>query len=135
MKVIADTNLLVRVIVRDDDAQAQTALRILENATLVVISLPCFCEFVWVLGSVYRLPRSQIGFSVRMIMERANVLTDTTAVTVGLRMLDSGGDFADGVIAAAGAAMGGETFVSFDRKAIAQLGSIGLPARHAGEFA
>lgn len=111
------------------------ALDALENAELVVISLPCFCEFVWVLDRVYRLSRDNIALSVRMIMERANVVTDTVVTTAGLRMLDRGGDFADGVIAAAGASMGGETFVSFDRKAIARLGAMGMAAKHASELA
>ena len=53
----------------------------------------------------------------------------------GLRVLDAGGDFADGVIAAAGAGMGAETFVSFDCRAVARVKEIGIPAKHPGEFA
>lgn len=128
MRITADTNLLVRIIVRDDEVQAQTAVNILEEAEMVVISLPCFCEFVWVLESVYRFSRDKVAMSVRKIIGRANVTTDAAAVFAGLRVLDAGGDFADGVIAAAGAAMGGETFVSFDRKAVARVKAIGMPA-------
>lgn len=135
MKITADTNLLVRVIVRDDLAQAQTALEVLENAELVAITPTCFCEFAWVLDRVYRLPRDRIALSVRMVMDRANVVTNTVAVNAGLRMLDEGGDFADGVIAAVGAGMGGETFVSFDRKAITRFREMGMPAKHASAFA
>jgi len=36
----------------------------------------------------------------------------------GLAILDAGGDFADGVVAFDGQRFGGETFVSFDRKAV-----------------
>ncbi|WP_163265937.1 type II toxin-antitoxin system VapC family toxin [Chelativorans alearense] len=135
MKVTADTNLLVRIVVRDDEAQARTALKLLAGAEAVAVSLPCFCEFVWVLDRIYRLSRDKIAMSVRMIMERGNVTTDTAAVTAGLRILDAGGDFADGVIAAAGLSLGGETFVSFDRKAVARLSAMGMPAQHASEFA
>lgn len=134
MKITADTDLLVRVIVRDDVIQAKAALDVLENAELVVISPICFCEFVWVLDRVYGLPRDSVALSVRAVMDRANVVTDTVALAAGLRMLDAGGDFADGVIAAAGADMGGETFVSFDKKAIARLGAVGIPAKHASEL-
>ena len=134
MKVTADTSLLVRIVVRDDEAQARTALKILAGAEAVAISLPCFCEFVWVLDRVYRLSRDRIAMSVRMIMKRGNVTTDTAGVAAGLRILDAGGDFADGVIAAAGASMGSETFVSFDRKAVACLGATGMPARLANEY-
>lgn len=130
MRITADTNILARIIVRDDIDQAQTALRVLESADAVFITLPCLCEFVWVLDSVYGLPRDKVAQSVRAIIERANVSADMAAITAGLRLLDAGGDFADGVIAAAGAAAGSETFVSFDRKAVARIGAIGLSARH-----
>jgi len=43
------------------------------------------------------------------------------AVDAGPVMLDAGGDFADGVIACEGSWLGGATFVSFDKKAIALL--------------
>lgn len=36
-------------------------------------------------------------------------------------MLDSGGDFADGVIAFAGRSLGGEVFLSFDKQAARRL--------------
>lgn len=43
------------------------------------------------------------------------------AVEAGLLMLNAGGDFAYGVIAFEGQWLGGETFVSFDQKAVALL--------------
>lgn len=135
MKITADTNILVRVIVRDDVSEASTALRILENADAVVLPLPCLCEFAWVLERTYGLSRTLVAASLRGIIQRGNVQTDTEAVGTGLRVLDAGGDFGDGVIAATGAAMGGEMFVSFDRKAVSSLGAIGVPARHAASFA
>jgi predicted nucleic-acid-binding protein len=122
------------LIVRDDIAQAKTALNVLEAADTVFVPLPCICEFVWVLDSVYALPRDKVAKSIRALIVRANIVVDRMAVSAGLRLLDTGGDFADGVIASAGAAMGAETFVSFDRKAINRLGRMGLSARHAGEL-
>ena len=135
MRITADTNILVRVIVRDDIPQAQKALRILAAADAVFIPLPCLCEFVWVLDKTYGLSRESTGSAIRGIVERANVATDVGAVDAGLRVLGSGGDFADGVMAAAGTAMGAEAFVSFDREAVARVAAIGLNARNAREFA
>jgi predicted nucleic-acid-binding protein len=43
-------------------------------------------------------------------------------------MLEAGGDFADGVIAYDGLRLGGETFVSFDRKAVTLLKDLGQSA-------
>ena len=130
MRITIDTNLLVRIVVSDDVAQMESAVRILEQAELVAIPLPCLCELVWVLGRVYALPKDKIALSLRAIIERKNVFVDTSSVAAGLQLLDAGGDFADGAIAALGASMGGETFVSFDRKAVAQVAAIGLTAQH-----
>lgn len=44
-------------------------------------------------------------------------------------MLEAGGDFADGIMAHEGARSGGDTFVSFDRKAVALLSRLNVPAR------
>lgn len=128
MRITADTNLLVRIIVNDDTSQARAALRELEAAQMVFIPLPCLCEFVWVLDVAYGYPREQIATSVRAIIERSNVVTDLAVVAIGLRILDAGGDFADGVIAASGTAMGADRFMSFDRKAVARIKAVGLSA-------
>lgn len=129
MRITADTNLLVRVIVNDDVAQAETALRILADAEAVVIPSPCLCEFAWVLERTYHLPRPTISRSLRAIIGRGNVETDTIVVEAGLRVLDAGGDFADGVMASTGAQMGAEHFISFDRKAVARVNAIGFSAK------
>lgn len=50
-------------------------------------------------------------------------------VEAGLRMLEAGGDFAAAVIAAEGVRRRGDTFVSFDKKAVALLTQQGYPAR------
>lgn len=48
-------------------------------------------------------------------------LINRGAVDAGLAMLRSSGDFADGVIAYEGLALGGEVFATFDKKAVAIL--------------
>ena len=42
-------------------------------------------------------------------------------------LLDAGGDFAEGVIGFVGQWLGGETFVSFDRKAVKLVEGQGTP--------
>lgn len=129
MRITADANILVRVIMRDDLPQARIALGILERASAVILPLPCLCEFAWVLERTYGLSREQIAASLRGIIRRGNVETDTQAVDAGLLVLESGGDFADGAIASIGARMGADSFVSFDRKAISLLKKVGISAR------
>jgi len=131
VRITADTNLLVRFVVRDDPAQAATAFKILTQAEFLVMPLPCLCELAWVLGRIYKFPRDRIGSAIRILTDSANAVTDMAAVEAGLRFHDVGGDFADGVIAAAGSAMGADMFVSFDRTAIARIAELGIAARHA----
>lgn len=58
MKVAVDANLLVRAVVRDDAEQAVIAAKILAVAEAIAVTLPCLCEFVWVLRRVYFLTYS-----------------------------------------------------------------------------
>jgi predicted nucleic-acid-binding protein len=53
VKVSVDTHVLVRAAVGDDADQAPVAARVLTDAALVGVALPCLCEFVWVLRKVY----------------------------------------------------------------------------------
>jgi len=125
MKITVDTNVLVRALVCDDPAQAQAAGKILSEATLIAVSLSCLCELTWVLRKVYAFQAADIVLAIRALMAATNVEMDRPAVEVGLVMLESGGDFADGVIAQEGRQLGGEIFASFDKRAVALLASKG----------
>ena len=129
MKIAADTNVLVRAVVRDDKMQAEAAARVLRNASLVAVAVSSLCEFVWVLRSVYRFQASDIARSIRTLLAAENVEANRPAIDAGLAVLDAGGDFADGVIAYEGRWLGAETLVSFDKKAVAALASAGVSAR------
>jgi predicted nucleic-acid-binding protein len=129
MKIAVDTNVLVRAAVRDDIEQTDAATKLMARAKIVAIAVPSLCEFVWVLRSVYRFQLSDIAKAIRTLLAAENVETNRAAIDAGLTVLDAGGDFADGVIAYEGRWLGAETFVSFDKKAVATLSSAGVPAR------
>ncbi|MGD0270336.1 MAG: type II toxin-antitoxin system VapC family toxin [Candidatus Sulfotelmatobacter sp.] len=129
MKIAADTNVLVRAVVRDDKMQAEVAARVLRNASLVAVAVSSLCEFVWVLRSVYRFRSSDIAKAIRTLLATENVEADRPAIDAGLAVLDGGGDFADGVIAYEGKWLGAETFVSFDKRAVERLTEQGISAR------
>jgi predicted nucleic-acid-binding protein len=129
MKIAVDTNVLVRAAVCDDAEQTGAATRLMGRAEMVAIAVPCLCEFVWVLRSVYRFRSSEIAKAIRTLLEAENVETNRPAVDAGLTVLDAGGDFADGVIAYEGRWLGAETFVSFDKKAVEMLTTQGVPTR------
>jgi predicted nucleic-acid-binding protein len=129
MKVIVDTNVLVRAVTLDDDAQSPVAASTLRQAELVAVPVPVLCELVWVLTRGYDLTRAQAAAAVRALTQATNVVTDSAAVDAGLAVLDAGGDFADGAIAHQGAALGADTFVTFDRQAARLVAETGTPAR------
>jgi predicted nucleic-acid-binding protein len=129
MKVTVDTNVLVRAVVQDDPAQPQQAVTALLGATLIAVTLPTLCELVWVLRKVYGFAILDVAKAIDALSATANVEMNRPAVTAGLKMLEAGGDFADGVIAYEGSWLGGETFVSFDKKAVALLAAQGQSAR------
>jgi predicted nucleic-acid-binding protein len=70
-----------------------------------------------------------VAAAIRALLNAGNVDMNRPAVEVGLLLLEAGGDFADGVIAFEGRWLGGETFVSFDQKAVALLSQQGEAAR------
>jgi predicted nucleic-acid-binding protein len=118
MKIALNTDVLVRSVIRDDERQADAAIKLLKNAQVIAVALPSLCEFVWVLRRVYGLDDSDIAAAIRALLEAENVAVNRPAVDAGLAMLDAGGDFADGIIAYEGKWLGGDTFVSFDKKAV-----------------
>jgi predicted nucleic-acid-binding protein len=121
MRLTADTNVLVRAIVADDAKQARSAQSALKNADLIAIPLPMLCEFVWVLSRGYGVPHGEIADAVRKLVASAKVEANYAAIDAGLALLEAGGDFADGAIAHEGASLGGDTFASFDKEAVALL--------------
>lgn len=129
MKVTADTNVLVRVLVDDDRAQREAAGCELEGAEVVAIGMVALCELTWVLRSLYKFSNQQIAEGIRRLIAGANVACEWATAEAGLAMLDAGGDFADGVIAHEGEQLGGATFLSFDRKAVKFLERQGKTAK------
>ncbi len=129
MKVTVDTNVLVRAVVYDDVVQAQVAAQVLLEAEFIAVALPSLCEFVWVLRKVYGFPVSDVALAIRALLATKNVATNRPAVEAGLLALEAGGDFADGAISYEGSCLGGETFVSFDKKAVSLLAAQGVSVR------
>ncbi len=96
---------------------------------MVALTLPALCELVWVLTRGYGIAAADIAEAIRRLIDSANVVVNRPAAEAGLALLETGGDFADGVIAYEGQWLGAEVFVSFDRKAIKQLAARGESVR------
>ena len=115
MRITADTNVLLRAVVQDDDAQTAIAQALFLQADVIAVPVPVLCEFAWVLRRGY-------GYGVD------SIVTDLPAVDAGLAALRGGGDFADGAIASQGERLGGAVFASFDRSAVEWLRENGAQA-------
>ena len=129
MKIVADTNVLLRDALHDDPLQARMAAKALESAELVAIPVTVLCEFVWVLRQGYKKPAAEISGAIRRLLCSASVAMNRPAVEAGLAILEAGGDFADGAIAHEANWLGAEEFVSFDKDAVKLLKSKGVAAR------
>lgn len=79
-----DTNLLVRLIARDDLAQAASAEAfVAPGAWVPQIAL---VEAIWVLGSIYGMKPQQIAEAIEMLLNHKELtLQDSDAVAAALR--------------------------------------------------
>ena len=129
MRMIADTNVLLRAALEDDPAQSAAAARLMASAETVIVTQHALCEFAWVLRSRYRLGRDAIRSAISTLCAATNVVLDRAALDSGFNAMEAGADFADGVIAYEGRWLGGDTFVSFDKKAVDALTKLGTKSR------
>lgn len=129
MKITVDTNVLARAALQDDAQQGRAAGKLLKEASLIAVSLPCLCELVWILRRGAKLPKDDIAATIRDLLDAGNVVMNRPAVEAGLAILEAGGDFADGIMAYEGSWLGGETFVSFDKQAVELVTQQGQSAR------
>jgi predicted nucleic-acid-binding protein len=129
MTITVDTNVLVRMVVRDDTRQTQLVRELFDNAATVSVGMVALCELVWILRSRYKIPSPRIADFIRTLLNTSKVELNRSAVEAGLAILDAGGDFADGAIAYEGSWLGGELFVSFDKVAVSLLNARGLEAK------
>jgi len=132
VKIIADTNVLVRFIVKDDEAQFHAVCRLFEQCDEIIIPTHVFCEFFWVLSGTYKINKNDVLDKMESLLDSDSVTANEDEVTAGLEMARKGGDFADGVNAYAGRRMTSTfdkpVFASFDRQAVRLLAAQGVVA-------
>lgn len=81
--VALDTNVLVRLITRDDASQTEAAERYLWNGGW--ISHLVLAEALWVLDSVYELDPKRIAMAVEMLLNHSElVLQDPEVISAAL---------------------------------------------------
>ncbi|MGA3075972.1 MAG: type II toxin-antitoxin system VapC family toxin [Bryobacteraceae bacterium] len=83
-----DTNVLVRLITRDDAGQARQSDHFVEKGAWV--STLALAEAVWVLGTVYGLDAAALATAVEMLLSHRNLtLQDADVVRAALDLFRS----------------------------------------------
>ena len=109
-----DTNVIVRVVTKDDPDQLAMAVKVMKEDRLWVCKT-VLLETVWVLAHTYRLSREAIKETLRKLLGYPNLqVEDRPAVLQALSWYDDGMDFADALHLAS--SRDAETFTTFDRK-------------------
>jgi predicted nucleic-acid-binding protein len=123
-----DTNVLVRILVRDDPGQTALAERLIGEAAET--GEPCFisdlvlCEIEWVLDSVYKVKRPDIlGALQELYAREIFVFEDRQILRGAIDAYQHGkAELSDYLIGAKGQAKGARTTYTFDRPLSQQEG-------------
>lgn len=118
-----DTNVLVRFLVRDDQAQFERARRLIKREVSagrrVFVNQLVIMETEWVLRSRYAVSKHQIIEALSGLLDAADVqFEDEPAMEQALFLWkDTAADFADCLIGATNLRLGCRATASFDAKA------------------
>jgi predicted nucleic-acid-binding protein len=118
-----DSNVLVRLIARDDPDQLRVAREIMAAGDVLVLPTVVL-EAEWVLRSRYRVSRQEIAERLRTILGQPGLtVASAEAVATAMAAYENGGDFADLLHSALAAERGASILVTFDR-AFASAGAL-----------
>lgn len=125
--IAIDTNILVRLLTRDDRDQAKRAAALFEREE-IYLAKTVLLETEWVLRFCYRLSRPVILNALKSAVGLAQVsVEDSPSVAGALEMFATGMDFADALHLASGSAAA--QFATFDQrlKKHADTAALGRP--------
>jgi predicted nucleic-acid-binding protein len=118
-----DTNILLRIFVRDDAQQAKSADAFLARHCTArepgFVNHIVLCELTWTLEKYYRLSRAEIAEAVDRVLDSADLkVQDRDVVTRALAVFRaSKAQFADALIGEINGANGCENTATFDQTA------------------
>jgi len=120
--IALDTNVLVRLFTRDDEAQAQRAKAVFEthadeDGGLFVADI-VLVELCWTLAKSYGLARAKIAGTVHALLNNASIALESPAsVRDALASFEAGSaDFPDCLIVAKARQAGCSRTLSFDHR-------------------
>jgi predicted nucleic-acid-binding protein len=118
-----DTNVLVRFLVRDDEAQFEKARKLIKREVAagqrVFVNQLVILETEWVLRSRYAVPKNQIIEAISNLLDATDVqFEDEPTIEEALFIWkETTADFADCLIGAKNRRLGCRATASFDVKA------------------
>ena len=118
-----DTNVLVRYLTRDDEAQWKQAVEIIGNAESCFIFNIVLCELVWVLtGKPYKYSQSEILRIIELLLQSSKLeFANRTVIYQALKLNELGkADFADYLIGTVNHYHECTITVTFDQKLIGE---------------
>ena len=120
-----DTNVVVRFLTADDEAQFQRAKRLFEAGDLLILT-SVLLETEWVLRSNFCLGNEAIVQAFRELAGHEGVhVEDAARLFRALKLTEQGLDFADALHLAGSA--GCTDFMSFDRPLARRTAALGAP--------
>lgn len=118
--IALDTNIIVRLIVRDDEAQFSSARQLLDEECRLTWTV--ILEAGWVLEAKYLWPRQAIVEAFEDLMTIATItVPDEQGMRWAIGRFGKGADFAD-MIHLASCDQAAQEFASFDRRLAKQAG-------------
>jgi predicted nucleic-acid-binding protein len=128
--IALDTNVLVRFLTQDDDAQFQVAAGLIEGCTRDVPGYVCrevMIELVWVLERAYKYSREEIAEALLSIVTASQLSVENAQDIASMVNLyrKEGYDFADLMIRQAAQRTENRVLKTFDQK-LARLDGVEL---------
>ena len=128
--IALDTNVLVRFLTQDDDAQFQVAADLIEGCTRDVPGYVCrevMIELVWVLERAYKYSCEEIADALLSIVTASQLSVENAQDIASIVNLyrDEGYDFADLMIRQAALRTESRILKTFDQK-LARLDGVDL---------
>lgn len=117
--IALDTNLLVRLLVNDDDAQAaKVEAWLSKQAPPAWVDHVVLCELAWVLERSYNYPRSDVNAGIAALLNYKSLKVESPELVRQALALHASqsADFSDYLLAARAQAAGYSPVLTFDKK-------------------
>ena len=119
--IALDTNAIVRVLIEDDETQAQIVRSIIaaaeQGGIKILILSEVIIETIWVLESAYQCVRDEIASMIENLLSApAFFLPDSIVIRNAINQYKNSGDFADLLIVGQAKKHQAARLISFDKK-------------------